>query len=96
MLSTKGGNSITAVSKTYDSAMNSFIGSLHGTSRSGSSSSNGGCHAIYQTSYAQCKRSRSGVKAYLARCDMHDKIHRGEIARERKTILHELKDGEPR
>ena len=36
-----------AVIKAYDSAMNSFIGSLHGTSRSGSSSSDGGCDAIY-------------------------------------------------
>ena len=35
-------------------------------------------------------------KAYLASCDVHDKIHRGKIIRERETVLNELKDGEPR
>lgn len=34
-------------------------------------------------------------KAYLASCDMHNKVHRGEIARERESIFDELKDGEP-
>ena len=73
--------------------MKSFIGSLHGTSRSGSSSSTGGCSAIYQTLYA---RRRSSAKAYLAGCDVHDKVHRGEIARERESIFDELKNGETR
>jgi hypothetical protein len=33
---------------------------------------------------------------YLASCDVHDKVHRSKITRERKPVLHELKDGEPR
>ena len=35
-------------------------------------------------------------KAYLAICDVHQKIHRGKITRVRETVFHELKDGEPR
>ena len=50
-----------AVSKTYDNAMNSFIGSLHGTSRSGSSSSTGGCNAIDQTSSARLRTSAKSL-----------------------------------
>ncbi len=38
----------------------------------------------------------SKFKTYFAGCDVHDKIHWGEIAREREAILDELKDGEPR
>ena len=37
-----------------------------------------------------------GDKAYLASCNVHDKIHRGKIIREGETVLHELKDGESR
>jgi hypothetical protein len=33
--------------------------------------------------------------SYLAGCDVHDEVHRREIAREREAILNELKDGEP-
>ena len=35
-------------------------------------------------------------KAYLASCDVHDKIHRGKIVRVRESILDELEDGESR
>jgi hypothetical protein len=35
-------------------------------------------------------------RAYLASCDAHNKVHRGEFARKRKTILDELEDGESR
>jgi hypothetical protein len=33
--------------------------------------------------------------SYLAGCDVHEEVHRREIAREREAILNELKDGEP-
>src|SRR6266850_896880 len=74
--------------------MNSFMVSLQGTSRSGSSSSRGGCN-VMSPSDLMGETSMHQMNSYLAGCDVHDEVHRREIAREREAVLNELEDGEP-
>jgi hypothetical protein len=54
-------------------------------------------NVTYQTSsWTRMNVAYQKFKTYFAGCDVHEKIHWGEITRERETILNELKDGEPR
>jgi len=68
---------------------------MHGELRSGSSSSCGGCNEISMISspYEREDQIQGPKRSYLTSRDVHDKVHRCKIARERETVLNEFEDG---
>ena len=73
--------------------------SLQGTSRSGSSSSWGGCQATSEPQSQKGEREGELCRpkiTHLTGCYVHNKVYRPKIAGEGETILDQLEDGEPR